>query len=44
LDASGKPRTAPLDASEDEPLTAKGTSRSRRRTAPGEVDDGSSLF
>lgn len=44
LDASGKPRTAPLDASEDESLTTKSTARSRRRSAPGEVDDGSSLF
>lgn len=44
LDASGKPRIAPLEAAEDESLEAKGTARSRRRSAPGEVDDGSSLF
>ncbi len=33
-----------LDASDDESLVAKGSARSRRRTAKGEVDDGSSLF
>ncbi len=44
LDGSGKPRIAPLDASDDESLVAKGSARSRRRTAKGEVDDGSSLF
>jgi len=44
LDASGKPRIAPFDASDDESLEAKGSARSRRRTAKGEVDDGSSLF
>lgn len=44
LDASGEPRTAPLDVSEDESLEAKSTARSRRRSTPGEVDDGSSLF
>jgi exodeoxyribonuclease VII small subunit len=44
LDASGRPRTAPLEASGDESLEAKNAARSRRRTAPGEVDDGSSLF
>jgi exodeoxyribonuclease VII small subunit len=44
LDASGRPRTAPLDASEDESLEAKTSARSRRRSAPGEVDDGSTLF
>ncbi len=44
LDASGKPRLSPLDASDDESLVAKGSARSRRRTAKREVDDGSSLF
>ena len=44
LDSSGKPRTAPFDASDDESLEAKGSARSRRRTAKREVDDGSSLF
>jgi exodeoxyribonuclease VII small subunit len=44
MDASGKPRTAPFDASDDDSLEAKGSARSRRRTAKGEVDDGSSLF
>jgi exodeoxyribonuclease VII small subunit len=44
LDATGRPRTAPLNTSVDESLTAKSTSRSRRRTAPAEVDDESSLF
>lgn len=44
LDASGKPRTAPLEAAESESLKAKGAARSRRRSAPSEVDDGSSLF
>lgn len=44
LDASGKPRTSPFDASGEESLEVKGSARSRRRSAKGEVDDGSSLF
>lgn len=44
LDASGSPRTTPLGTTDDESLEAKSTSRSRRRTAPSEVDDESSLF
>ena len=44
LDASGKPRIAPFDASDEESLEAKGSARSRRRTAKREVDDDSSLF
>lgn len=44
LDASGKPRSTPFAVSDDESLEAKGSARSRRRTAKGEVDDGSSLF
>jgi len=44
IDSSGKPRTKQFDGSEDESLKAKGSARSRRRSAKGEVDDGSSLF
>ena len=44
LDASGKPHIAPFDAADDESLEVKSLTRSRRRTAKGEVDDGSSLF
>ena len=44
MDASGRAKTAPFNAPDDESLKAKGSARSRRRSARGEVDDGSSLF
>lgn len=50
LDADGRANTVPLDDSDDEYLTEKSASRSRRRTAgPGpagasRVDDAASLF
>ena len=44
VDASGKAKTKAFDAPGNESLEAKGSARSRRRTARGDVDDGSSLF
>lgn len=50
LDAAGNAKTVVLDEEDDQSLAAKGSARSRRRTAsvkrPGtsEVDDESSLF
>ena len=49
VDASGRARTAPLEDAEDEDLTEKSASRSRRRSAgPNSnrepMDDGASLF
>ena len=44
VDSSGKPKTKAFEASGEESLEAKGSARSRRRTARGEVDDDGSLF
>jgi exodeoxyribonuclease VII small subunit len=50
VDANGKPKTTPLDDANDEELSEKGASRSRRRTAGGaaeraeSVDDRGGLF
>ena len=44
IDSSGKAKTSPFDVPGDPSLEAKGAARSRRRTARGEVDDGTSLF
>jgi exodeoxyribonuclease VII small subunit len=49
VDASGRPRTAPLEDADEEDLTEKSASRSRRRSAASSsnrepTDDGASLF